>query len=163
MSNCNSVPESSPKAKRKPLPRTLWGLLKIACEDAQRLELNPRYRLNMGEWHNPRSALVCEVCMAGAVMARTLGESPERSATPGTFDEPTADRLYAINLLRGGVANDAYRALHGLESGAAIPCKARPALQRVEKLITAHYSAGSGRAPWFVYARAVEILKGAGL
>lgn len=55
----------------------LWQLLELAINDAEALQNNPRYKLDMHAWHdgigisrlNPS---VCYVCMAGAVMARQL-------------------------------------------------------------------------------------------
>lgn len=157
--------------KRKPLPRTLWGLLNIACKDAQRTELNPLYELAMGEWHNPDGGK-CRVCMAGAVMACTLSTNSRRFVVPANFGDQRS-RLVAIDSMRRGSFEGAYRLLHGLtllgdlESGepdpADIPIEARRVLRRVSKMVAAEFCTQQGRAPWFVYAQAVEILKEAGL
>lgn len=55
------------------LPDTLSGLLRLAVKDARAIEKTAGYRLNMSKWVWPASDGVCEVCMAGAIMVRTMG------------------------------------------------------------------------------------------
>lgn len=55
-------------------PDKLWQLLELAYADFKSIESDPEYRISMFVYHNNRKATQpCTVCMAGAVMARTLG------------------------------------------------------------------------------------------
>lgn len=96
------------------LPDTLSGLLRVAVEDAKKIELSDKYKLNMNYWHMPADTYEgekeedrgkCYVCMAGAVMAERLGASPDQEAWPDHIangDESTHSKLLAIDLMRQG-------------------------------------------------------------
>lgn len=47
-------------------------LIRLALRDLREVEADPRYAVNMADWHNPH-AEICHVCFAGAVMAKSLG------------------------------------------------------------------------------------------
>ena len=57
------------------LPDKPSELIRLAIRDMQLCERDPRYNLNMNQWHSGGSSdgeRVCQVCMAGSVMAKTL-------------------------------------------------------------------------------------------
>ena len=47
-------------------------LIRLALRDLRSVERSKKYSVNMHAWHQPLSDQVCEVCLAGAVMARSL-------------------------------------------------------------------------------------------
>lgn len=80
------------------LPNTLSGLLELAVQDAQKCEALPElYRLDMGQWHTPEAG-VCVICMAGAVIAQTLGVSHDADAPD--MRAPWSTYLEAVAQLR---------------------------------------------------------------
>lgn len=85
------------------LPDTLSGLILVALDDLERVEKDPRYVVEMREWHKPTQH-GCQVCLAGAVMTRSL--HPDQSYPDFTFDEfdeKTRDKFSAINMVREGM------------------------------------------------------------
>ena len=58
------------------LPDRPSALLALALADLQRVEKDPLYTVDMSNWHQPVRVpgvpMTCEVCMAGAVLAKTL-------------------------------------------------------------------------------------------
>lgn len=64
------------KIKTTKLPEKPSELLKLAMLDLEKVEADPRYRVDMGEWHKPNGR--CSVCLAGSVMAKTLGLPPNK-------------------------------------------------------------------------------------
>ncbi len=88
------------------LPAKLSDLLELAVRDVQKCEAEPaRFKLHMGNWHKPDNG-ACVVCMAGAIMAQTIGvpDQEERSVFQGLpcVDdvEPYRHALAAVNELR---------------------------------------------------------------
>jgi hypothetical protein len=84
------------------LPQRPSALIRLACDDAEKVFRTPGYKLNMVEWHTGTDDGTCHVCFAGAVMAGTLG------APKGTFRQ-TQDF---------GVDQAALRALNSFRTGA---------------------------------------------
>lgn len=85
----------------KLLPDKPSELLRLAIADLRSVAKDSRYRVAMSEWHNPtlgRSA--CYVCLAGAVMATTLGVNIFQYAVPGTFCSANAHKLNWLNDIR---------------------------------------------------------------
>ena len=85
----------------KNLPKKLWQWIDAAEVDALAVADDPAYILNMDVWHLPDDA-VCHVCLAGAVMARTLQVPKHYSA--GVAHVP-------FKIMRALVAIDSLRAL----------------------------------------------------
>jgi len=146
------------------LPKTLHGLLKLAVEDAKKIEQMDGYELNMGEWHlgagDEEPGRPCQVCMAGAVMVLELNMPKERSVEPG--DMATSDygrRMFAINSMRCGQFVNAYRQLHNAEPEGD-NLRGLAGLQVTFQHLP---MAVDGRFPWHVYLEAAEVLKEAGL
>ena len=84
------------------LPDQPSELLKLALNDLIQVENDPRYDINMGEWHYPRET-ACSVCLAGAVMAGTLDADPGEELSPEDFEQSNdAWKLYALDSARWG-------------------------------------------------------------
>lgn len=89
------------------LPDKPSELLRLAVEDLKKAEETPYYQINMGNWHQlswnwETDSSRCEICLAGAVMAFSLGTSRDRSEYPDKFPEDTRSKLLALDLFRQG-------------------------------------------------------------
>jgi hypothetical protein len=161
--------QCAPTGAPKKLPNTLHGLLTVAVKDAQKIEITPGYTMNMRVWHE-RSLGSCQVCVAGAVMACTLGVPRDQTATASssTFGD-NGVKLRAIDYLRMGDTDQAWETLQLGPGSIAVrftedlPAGKQQALKRASKLIRENYQEEAGRAPWFIYQQAAEILKAARL
>ena len=86
----------------------LSDILELAIADLHKIEENEDYDINMGVWHSggkwgDASGLYkCEVCLAGAVMANSLGATHGRCAEPYSFDDKEKKKLFAVNDARMG-------------------------------------------------------------
>lgn len=130
------------------LPDKASALLRLAVADARKVSKMKTRVLDMEVWHQPDGGK-CAVCMAGAVMDRTLRADPKKLLVPGgdgMSDQNTA-ALLRINALR-----------RGFDSKCIIPY-GHDALD----LIRAHYKASSGLAPWRIYLKAAAMLEKDGL
>lgn len=91
------------------LPDRPSDLLTVALADLAAAERNPLYRVSMDTWHVPQDG-VCSVCMAGAVMAGTLGMNPDRHLSPGDAEVLGPDleaKLQSLDDLRCGDLGEA--------------------------------------------------------
>ena len=79
-------------------------VLQLAMKDFEEVSLDDDYEINMSLFHKPNGGYnnTCSVCLAGSVMAKSLGVPIGFSASPGMFDEATAEKLEALDLLRTG-------------------------------------------------------------
>lgn len=143
------------KRKTKQLPDKLSDLLDLAVTDSEECSRMKSYRLNMELWHQPNGK--CSVCMAGSVMARTLGAGRRTYAEPRSFGDENAPKLLAINDLRNGYVANAYFRLHS----ELPPTDSR--LDVASSLIFDNVSERTGRAPWRIYRKAARILREGGL
>ncbi len=107
-----------------PPPAKLSDLLELAIADARRLD-HALYTPMWMTWHRPRPLDgKCMVCIAGAVIAGTLGcpagtsidiatsDSTDPQSTTIT-DERWRRALWALDFAREGHWLDAFQALHG--------------------------------------------------
>ena len=92
------------------LPDKPSELIRIALKDLEACELDPKYQINMNSWHATIDGK-CAVCLAGAVMARTLGISPTRDVAPEDLESDLKHRLCALDCLRTGRVQFALHAL----------------------------------------------------
>lgn len=92
------------------LPDLPSALIRFALADLALVEADPRYFVEMGDWHYP-SAGTCEVCLAGAVMAKSLGTSPDTPHHPFDFEDPLANKLRALNFFHTGDLQAAFLVL----------------------------------------------------
>lgn len=94
------------------LPNSLPDLIDVAAADMEKVMADPRYKLNMGTWHEGRSfERACVVCLAGSVMACTLKVPVDHTAWLTDFSYDVSRKLSAINDVRLGYIYDAYRNL----------------------------------------------------
>lgn len=57
------------------------ALLKLALTDLRKVEQDPQYEVDMMVWHAPLSSRnVCQVCLAGAVLAKTCRLPPTQAS-----------------------------------------------------------------------------------
>ena len=89
----------------KSLPDTLHELLELALHDFDLVLEDPAYRISMGTWHDlPPAAGTCYVCLAGAVMAKSMG-LPRELRGSAYLDGSPLDvhrKLVALDHLRTG-------------------------------------------------------------
>ncbi len=130
-------------------PEKLSDLLRLAVRDCQKVEKMKTHRLNMVEWHAPYDG-VCHVCMAGAVVDRTLGADPKVHIDEplDVADDDWADALLDIDSMRRGY----------------LPYPAGPRVQAKFRLdIHADFDEQRQRANWSTYLEAADFLEEHGL
>lgn len=147
----------------EPLAETLSGLLRQSVRDVRKIEKMAGYGLAMDTWHSEdRSLQVCYVCMAGAVMACTLG-APQDASSESIFAELNAVEGYkmsAIDLMRRGDFRAAFRCV----MGTALPTpEEHEALGGAMDLVSWALNGYIDHAPWEDYEKAAAILEAAGL
>lgn len=97
------------------LPKLPSDCLALALNDLRKVERSEKYEVNMNNWHVPHCAYSkCEVCLAGAVMAKTLGADPKVWTAPSKFSDPEGNRLAMIDSLRTGRVCEAIKYWPGL-------------------------------------------------
>lgn len=97
------LPETKPTIRE--LPDKLSDLILVALEDLEKAEASPKHIIVMWMWHLPRLGLLdnlCSVCLAGSVMAFSLGANPSTPRTPGDYSHHINNKLLALNSVRGG-------------------------------------------------------------
>jgi hypothetical protein len=103
--NRSDLPHSGALAKRgtdmTTLPDKPSELLTLALADLESVEKDPRYRVDMGDWHKPYPEY-CSVCLAGAVMAQTINMSPKKLGVPSSFSKEISGKLLALDAIRRG-------------------------------------------------------------
>ncbi len=93
------------------LPDSLKELLQLALHDARLCEKDPRYLLDMRMWHSPveeGGEQRCHVCLAGAVIAKTLKESPRKTTNPSLHESSLARKLRTLDDIRMGLWPSSY-------------------------------------------------------
>lgn len=87
------------------LPHKPSKLLSIAIADLEAVKKDKRYVINMGRWHSPfhsKRGIVCHVCLAGSVMAKSLKTDYNTEVEIEDFDPKTKTLLNAIDHFRCG-------------------------------------------------------------
>lgn len=155
---------------KKPLPKKLSELLRLAVKDAQQLGKTPGFGLRMQTWVREQGGL-CEVCMAGAIM---VCELDARKLIPfggsiSAYDMPKHQQsaLHAVNDLRTGDADMLAPKLNRrLRRQGASESKRVQAITYLAKacgLIHGRYNYNLGRADWDTYLKAADMLQAGGL
>lgn len=90
------------------LPKIPSQLIRIALKDEAKAHRSPRYKVDMDGWHVPNSQ--CAICLAGGVMAFSLGADINQRLIPENFQE-NIDQLHALESLRAGDMKIAFRYL----------------------------------------------------
>jgi hypothetical protein len=94
---------SDPEIKNPSLPLVPSELIDVAVHDLELCAADPRYEINMMNWHEPFGDR-CLVCLAGAFMAQTLHTPIHREVTPENIpDQGVRTRLFALDKLRCGL------------------------------------------------------------
>ena len=92
-------------------------LINTAMIDLEACERDPRYHIEMGMWHTGTSEFQspindkCGVCLAGAVMAKTLDVNHRFSHAPDSFDIETEAALRALDFFRVGNVECAFEVM----------------------------------------------------
>jgi len=88
--------------KKNQLPNKPSELILLALGDLKKVERSKKYEVNMSQWHKPNGA--CKVCLAGSVIAMTLGADPTDNYLDGDlgFNRDTVKKIYALNGFRSG-------------------------------------------------------------
>lgn len=83
-------------------------LIRVALKDLERAEASPHYSVSMGIWHEPEWATnfdaddICQVCLAGSMIAFSLEGNRSDDIVPGDFGAEIQDRLLALDCFRRG-------------------------------------------------------------
>ena len=106
------------KQAERTLPDKPSQLLRRALRDLETVEKSPHYRIQMDNWHRPAYGGVCEVCLAGSVIANSLEwDRKERvipnMSDPEPLDEFLTKKIYAIDSFRCGDIREALQRLGG--------------------------------------------------
>ena len=104
------------------LPDVPSELILLALHDLELCEKDPRYSIEMSEWHNPAyqnsvvgtlnmrlNFEVCAVCLAGSVMAKTLNTAIDERRYPQNFNEEK--KFWALEHFRSGELSEGLDAL----------------------------------------------------
>lgn len=96
------------------LPSLPSALIRVAIADLKKAERSKDYMVNMGHYHLASKAsydgetctaepATCHICLAGAVMAFSLGVPSTVTFAPSEYaDDELTDKLYALDHLRCG-------------------------------------------------------------
>lgn len=95
------------------LPDTMSGLLATAIDDARQLD-RTLYHPRCGEWHTAWEHRPCQVCLAGSVIAGSLGASHHQTLYPNIFRGPVQHKLESIDFMRRGKWVLAFKAFYQL-------------------------------------------------
>lgn len=95
----------------KKLPTLPSALLRAALRDLKACEADNGYDISMVAWHSPGNPN-CSVCLAGSVMAQSLGAKPGSMYHPTDFDTGVTACLLALNMFRVGYIGVALRHLN---------------------------------------------------
>ena len=112
-----------------PLPSTLAGLLTAAVEDARKLD-RTFYQPHHEQWHRSlpsHNGPVCEVCLAGSLIAGTLHIESCDSVTASMFDDRTGPLLDALDDMRIGYWSNAFKRVYDR----TLPPSLRSMLERI--------------------------------
>lgn len=89
------------------LPSLPSALLRLALNDLEKCELDPRYRINMNFWHVPKQGAPCVICLAGSILAKTINlpinqECSVWDEEDQSITKDNKNKLSAVNQLRLG-------------------------------------------------------------
>lgn len=102
------------------LPNKPSELIRLAVKDLVLVENDKRYSVNMHEWHTPwfvdndydidyeseESVIICSVCFAGSVMAKTLDYA--LWGTASISNDEHSDHFYFLDQIRQYQITDEY-------------------------------------------------------
>jgi len=91
------------------LPDKPSDLIELALADLIKCERSPKYEIDMSFWHAANG--ICTVCLAGSVMAQSLGVSYNKNSLPSYFESDEKSKLRALDCLRNGNVEQAFSSL----------------------------------------------------
>lgn len=99
------------------LPDKLSDLITVAIRDLIKcMKQKDKYDINMDYWHVPNAngyTSKCSVCLAGSVMAQTLGADITKNMDPDDFGVSSLEeKLLALNDVRLGDISAALYCMH---------------------------------------------------
>lgn len=102
--NTHTMTTDHPPCERAAtLPNKPSELIVLALADLIKCERSSKYAIAMDTgWHAPRSPSTCEVCLAGGVIAQTLGASPNDFKMPTCYKIGLQRKLDALDDFRCG-------------------------------------------------------------
>ena len=101
------------------LPSTMAGLLETAIEDARTLD-RKTYVPHHGQWHCADHSHACEVCLAGSLIAGTLGIGATCTVSANSFSPRAKRLLFALDDMRIGHWTGAFRHVYYRYAGASL-------------------------------------------
>lgn len=96
------------------LPKIPSQLIRLALVDLQRVENDSRYKVDMMTWHEPQikdTYVLCSVCLAGSVMAKTLEVPVDHLSFPDASFVENGKALVALDYFREGLVTRALKCL----------------------------------------------------
>ena len=90
-------------------PEKMSALLQLAVDDLLAVCCDARYSPMSGTWHDGEPGELCEVCLAGAVMAKTLDADAEQDLWPGDYDTDWREALKELDWWRNGTPKPTLR------------------------------------------------------
>ena len=88
------------------LPDKPSELLRLAMDDLAKCEGSKKYVVHMDIWHSGNVGLdKCLICLAGAVMSKTLGCPITEHSSLSYYSIRVANKLRAVNFFRKGDVN----------------------------------------------------------
>lgn len=93
----------------KDLPNKPSEILELALQDLDLCELDPDYKINMGQWHT--GGEICQVCLAGSILAKTIGVPKNISFDPKGFSPSIRCKMDFLEYVRLGYIGKAYNHL----------------------------------------------------
>lgn len=94
------------------LPDKPSELLKVALADYFLVKADPRYTIDLDNWHNPQESGQCKVCLAGSVMAKSFNLDINEPTSPHYLDISIGDKLFAIDEFKNGNLREALNFLN---------------------------------------------------
>lgn len=87
----------------KKLPNKPSKLILLALKDLELVEKDERYAVNMHTWHRPKDG-ICQVCLAGSVLAKSLKFSNEEYTNgvyfESNFEKSEGEKLSFLDRVR---------------------------------------------------------------
>lgn len=84
------------------LPDKPSELIRLALADLRKCESYPAYKIDFNRWHYPELGGACCVCLAGSVIAQSLGKNPRFYSKPSDYNSDTEMKLEALDDFRSG-------------------------------------------------------------
>lgn len=108
------------KIKSNALPKKLSATIRVALDDLAKVEKGSRFVVNMGTWFSRYyPSEPCQVCFAGAVMAKSLGckasliPNAINEISPTNFSPAIQKKLHALNRVRSYSVRSAVDTFYG--------------------------------------------------